>query len=272
MSSPPDVTLATPICRLFGIKYPVILAGMGTGRTGPEIVSAVTNAGGLGVFGGHSMSPEALREYISRLKPLLKDDTSPFGIDLLLPQIGAGARATNHDYTGGQLGEITDVICENSKQCKLFVSAVGVPPKWVVDKLHKHGILVMNMVGAPRHARKAVEVGVDLICAQGTEGGGHTGQIPTSILVPAVVDAVRGAKSPLTGEPVYVIAAGGIYDGRGLAMSLCQGAQGVWVGTRFLASTEASCSPSHKRAVLQADYTDTVVTLVWSGRPQRTWK
>lgn len=96
---------------------------------------------------------------------------------------------------------------------------------WVVEKLHKHGIFVMNMVGAPKHAKKAIDVGVDIICAQGGEGGGHTGDIGTSVLIPACVDICKGYTSKLTGDPVAVVAAGGIADSRGLAMSLALGAQ-----------------------------------------------
>merc|ERR1711937_711644 len=96
---------------------------------------------------------------------------------------------------------------------RLFVSAVGVPPKHVVDKLHAAGIPVMNMIGSPNHVEKALAAGVDIICAQGGEGGGHTGDVATSILIPKVLDACRGHKSPLTGEPVLVVAAGGIFDG-----------------------------------------------------------
>lgn len=103
-----------------------------------------------------------------------------------------------------------------------------------------------QMVGHPKHVQKALDVGMDLICAQGGEGGGHTGRTPTSILIPACVDICKGKKSPLTGGPVHVIAAGGIYDGRGLAASLMWGAQGVWVGTRFVASEEAAAPKKHK--------------------------
>merc|ERR1719192_1131334 len=112
---------------------------------------------------------------------------------------------------------------------KLFVSAVGVPPKYVVEKLHANGIPVMNMMGSPNHVAKALDAGVDIICAQGGEGGGHTGDVATSILIPTVVDLCRGKKSPLTGEPIIVVAAGGIFDGRGLAMALSYGACGIWV-------------------------------------------
>ena len=127
----------------------------------------------------------------------------------------------------------------------------------------------MNMVGAPRHAEKAFKAGVDIVCAQGGEGGGHTGDIANSILIPAVVDVAKKYKSPLTGEPAMVVAAGGIYDGRSLASSLMQGAVGVWVGTRFVASEESGASRMHKEGVVSADFTDTLRTLVVSGRPLR---
>lgn len=129
------------------------------------------------------------------------------------------------DYTRGQLSELIDVIIE--EKVALFVCAIGIPPKEVVERLHKAGILVMNMVGHPKHVKKALDVGVDLICAQAGEGGGHTGDTPASILIPACVDAVKGHKSPLTGKPVYVIGAGAVFDGRGLAANLMWGAQAV---------------------------------------------
>jgi len=109
--------------------------------------------------------------------------------------------------------------------------------------------------------------GVDIICAQGGEGGGHTGDTPFSVLIPATVDLCKSARSPLTGEPVMVIAAGGIADGRGLAASLSYGAAGVWVGTRFVACEEASAPRKHKELLLSAGYDDTVRTLIYSGRP-----
>lgn len=147
-----------------------------------------------------------LKSIIAELKEDLKDKNAPFGVDLLLPQVGGSARKTNKDYTNGQLDALVDIIIE--EKAALFVCAVGVPPKHVIDKLHKAGIPVMNMVGAPKHAVKACELGVDLICAQAGEGGGHTGSIPFSLLIPEVVDICRKYKSPLTGGPVQVIAAG----------------------------------------------------------------
>jgi NAD(P)H-dependent flavin oxidoreductase YrpB (nitropropane dioxygenase family) len=114
------------------------------------------------------------------------------------------------------LPELIDIMIEF--KIKLFVCAVGVPPAWLLEKLHAASIPVMNMIGSPRNAEKALEAGVDIICAQGTEGGGHTGDIATSVLLPMIVDVCKGRKSPLTGLDVPVVAAGGIWDGRGLAM------------------------------------------------------
>ncbi|KAH9004814.1 2-nitropropane dioxygenase [Lactarius hatsudake] len=234
---------------------------------GPELAAAVTNAGGLGVIGGVGYTPKILRQQIIALKKDLKDPNAPFGVDLLLPQVGGNARKTNHDYTHGQLPELIDVIIE--EKTRLFVSAVGVPPREVVDKLHKAGILIMNMVGHPKHVNKALDAGVDIICAQAGEGGGHTGDISASILIPSVVDAVKGRTSPLTGQPIWVIGAGAVYDGRGLAANLVYGAQAVWVGTRFVASEEAGASKAHKQALLSAGHSDVVRTLIYTGRPLR---
>lgn len=261
--------LSTPLTKLFGIQHPVLLAGM-AGAAGPELAAAVSNAGGLGNIGGVGFTPDALRRTIKMLKDDLVDKNSPFGVDLLLPQVGEGARKTNKDYTGGTLPELIDIIIE--EKAALFICAVGVPPKWAVDKLHSAKIPVMNMIGAVKHVAKALEAGVDLICAQGGEGGGHTGDIPTSILLPAVVEACRGKKSPLTGEPVQVVGAGGVFDGRGLAMALASGCTGVWVGTRFIASDEAGAGPFHKNKVISANYSDTIRTTMYSGRPMRVFR
>lgn len=230
----------------------------------------MTNSGGLGVIGGVGYTPKFLKAQLDELKSYLHDKDAPFGVDLLLPQVGGSARKTNKDYTGGTLPQLIDIIIDSG--AKLFVSAVGVPPKWAVDKLHDNGILCMNMIGAPKHAAKALAVGVDIICAQGTEGGGHTGEVATSVLIPMVVDSVRGKKSPLTGKQVPVIAAGGIFDGRGLAMALCLGADAVWVGTRFVAAEEAGAPPAHQKAVLRAGPQDTIRSTIYTGRPMRLMK
>lgn len=262
--------ITTPLTTILGIRHPIILAGMARTSTGP-LAAAVSNAGGLGVIGGFMYTPTQLRRIIDELKRNLSQPGLPFGVDLALPQIGGGARKTNHDYTSGKLDELIDITIASG--ARLFVCAVGVPPKRVVDRLHAAGILVMNMVGHPRHAQKALDLGVDLLCPQGGEGGGHTGAISGTVLVPAVVDLARRHKGPapplLHGHPPLVVAAGGISDGRGLAAALVQGASAVWVGTRFVASVEAGCSEEHKREVVAADFDATERTLVLSGRPLR---
>lgn len=237
---------------------------------GPKLAAAVTNAGGLGVLGGINYTPDMLRDQIDELKSHLADKNAPFGVDLLLPQIGGNARKTNYDYTKGKLNELIDIIIESG--AKLFVSAVGVPPKAVVDRLHSHGILYMNMIGHPKHVTKCLDLGCDIICAQGGEGGGHTGDVPTTVLIPAVVEICKGRTSPLTGKPVQVIAAGGIHNGQLLAASLMMGASAVWVGTRFVLSEEAGAPEAHKEAVRTASFDDTVRTLIFTGRPLRVRK
>ncbi|KAG8533125.1 uncharacterized protein KY384_001908 [Bacidia gigantensis] len=228
---PFTLRLTTPLTTLLNITHPILLAGMAHCSTAP-LAAAVTNAGGLGTIGGLGYSPTQLREMIHDLKSLLISRDLPFGVDLALPAVGGTARKTNHDYTQGQLDALIDVVIE--EQAALFVSAVGVPPKHVIDRLHSAGIPVMNMVGHPRHAVKAFDEGVD----------------------------IHG----------IVVAAGGIFDGRGLAAALLLGAESVWVGTRFVASSEAGCSQMHKEAVVDADWQDTVRTLVVSGRPLRVRK
>jgi len=264
-----EETIATPLTKLFGIKYPILLAGMNV-AAGPELAAAVTNAGGMGVIGGVGYTPAFLRKQIEMLKNALHDKNAPFGVDLLLPQVGGNARKTNYDYTGGNLPELVDIIIESG--CRLFVSAVGVPPPFVVEKLHEAKIPIMNMVGAPKHVKKALKAGVDIICAQGGEGGGHTGDIATSVLIPAVVDRCKDAISPLNGGPVHVVAAGGICDGRGLAMALCFGASAVWVGTRFICAKEAGAPARHQQGVLSAGFDDTIRTIIYTGRPMRVLK
>merc|ERR1719446_1138357 len=125
------------------------------------------------------------------------------------------------------------------------------------------------MVGHPKHVDKALDAGVDMICAQGMEAGGHTGSIATMCLVPQCIDRCRGRQSPLTGGPVHVVAAGGIYDGRTTAAALALGAEAVWVGTRFLASVESAGTKVHKAGVVRCGAGETVQTLNYSGRPCR---
>lgn len=280
--------IRTKLTDLLKIKHPVLLAGMNV-AAGPKLAAAVTNAGGLGVIGGVGYTPDMLREQIAELKSYLNDKNAPFGIDLLLPQVGGSARKTkyepclclrvvttltknvdSYDYTKGKLNELVDIIIDSG--AKLFVSAVGVPPKAVIDKLHKHGVLYMNMIGHPKHVQKCLDLGVDIICAQGGEGGGHTGDVPTSVFIPTVVKMVQGHKSPMTGEQVQVVAAGGLFSGQSLAAMLNFGASGVWVGTRFVLSVEAGAPKAHQEAVRTAGFDDNVRTIIFTGRPLRVRK
>ena len=126
-----------------------------------------------------------------------------------------------------------------------------------------------NMIGHPKHVKKCLELGVDLICAQGGEGGGHTGDVPTSVLIPEVKRLCEGKTSPMTGKPVQVVAAGGIYDGQSLASAMALGATAVWVGTRFVLSEEAGAPKAHKEAVRTSGFDDNVRTIIFTGRPLR---
>src|ERR1700712_3740390 len=132
--------------------------------------------------------------------------------------IEADRWGNSYDYTKGKLPELIDIIIDSG--AKLFVSAVGVPPQYAVDRLHKAVILYMNMIGHPKHVAKCLALGVDIICAQGGEGGGHTGDVPTSILIPTVAELVKGKVSPMTGKPVQVVAAGGLFNGQSVAAAL----------------------------------------------------
>jgi len=258
--------IRTTTTDLLKINHPIMLAGMNV-AAGPKLAAAVTNAGGIGVIGGVGYTPDMLREQIAELKGFLKDKNAPFGVDLLLPQVGGSARKTNYDYTKGKLDELVNIIIDSG--ARLFVSAVGVPPKHVVERLHGAGILYMNMIGHPKHVKKCLELGVDMICAQGGEGGGHTGDVPTTILIPAVAELVKGHKSPLTKQPVQVIAAGGLYNGQSLAAALALGASAVWIGTRFVLSEEAGAPKAHQEAVRTAGFDDNIRTIIFTGRPLR---
>ncbi|KAI4137220.1 MAG: hypothetical protein L6R39_007403, partial [Caloplaca ligustica] len=155
-SSARQATLSTPLTTLLNIRHPILLAGMAHTSTAP-LASAVTSAGGLGTIGGLGYTPSQLRSMIRDLKSSLPSPDLPFGVDLALPSLAPTARKTNHDYTKGKLEELVDVIIE--EKAKLFVCAVGVPPGNVVERLHAGGVVVMNMVGAVKHAVKAFEAG-----------------------------------------------------------------------------------------------------------------
>ena len=125
----------------------------------------------------------------------------------------------------------------------------------------------MNMIGHPKHVQKALDAGADIICAQGGEGGGHTGHVPTTVLIPTVASICAGTKSPLTGQPVQVVAAGGLFNGQTVAAALMLGASGVWIGTRFILSDEAGAPEEHQEAVRTAGFDDTIRTIIFTVCP-----
>ena len=231
--------IRTPLCDLLGIEHPIMLAGMG-GVSYSAVTAAVSEAGGFGCLGAAIMHHEEMKREIAAVRAAT---TKPFGVDLLT--------ASPRDLVA-----MVETICESG--AKAFVAALGVPTQ-VVDLCHRHGLLVVNMCGKVSHAVRAVDAGCDIVVAQGTEAGGHTGTIATLPLVPLIVDAVK----------VPVVAAGGIFDGRGLVAALALGAQGVWMGTRFIASTEARAHAAFKDKIVEIDEAGTVVTRCYSGKTMR---
>ena len=231
--------LRTPLCDLLEIEVPICLAGMG-GVAYAEVCAAVSEAGGFGTLGMASASPDGIREEMRRVRDLTD---KPFGVDLLaaLPE--------------SMLASI-DVIIEGG--AKAFIAGLGVPGP-VIQRCHDAGLLVMSMCGKVSHAVAAEEAGCDVVVAQGTEAGGHTGSIGGVALIPQIVDAVD----------IPVLAAGSFVDGRGLAAALAFGAQGVWMGTRFIASHEARANEGYKKRITEISSADTAITRSYSGKPMR---
>lgn len=262
--------LRTRLCDILNIEYPIILAGMG-GVSGPTLVAAVSNAGGLGVLGAAGLNAEQLRDWITKTRKLTD---RPFGVDLLLPKIElppVSGKFTLSDLKAFLPPEnlafidrltkdigvpeveipplqiesdllsgaksLIDVVLE--ERVPVFASGLGNPEN-IIPRAHAQGMKVIGLVGNVKNARRVAEAGADIIVAQGYEAGGHTGRIGTLALVPQVVDAV---------SPIPVVAAGGVGDGRGLVSSLAMGACGVWVGTAFVLAHEA-CVDAPKDWVL----------------------
>lgn len=232
--------LHTAVCDRLGIKYPIVLAGMG-GVSMHKLVAAVSNAGGLGVLGGATVDAPQLRDEIRATRELTD---KPFAVDLLAPI---------PDMIRPQMQVIFD------EGVKIFVAGLAVPQEFIAE-MHERGMTVIVMVGKVRHAVKSEQAGADIVAAQGTEAGGHTGEIGALALVPQVVDAVK----------IPVLAAGGISDGRGLVAALALGAQGVVVGTRFIATPEAQAAPQYREAILRSGEADTIRTRCYTGKPART--
>jgi enoyl-[acyl-carrier protein] reductase II len=205
-----------------------------------ELAAAVSNAGGYGVLGMAGTSPEFIREQMRKVKTLTD---KPFGVDLLA--------ASPESLTAA----VDIIIAEGASS---FIAGLGVPTP-IMEKLKAAGLKVMVVCGAVKHAVKAEQAGCDAVICQGGEGGGHTGLVGTLPLVAQAVDAVR----------IPVAAAGGLYDGRGLAAALALGAQGVWMGTRFIASAEAHAGDLYRQTIVAAADDSTVRTRCYSGKPMR---
>ncbi len=233
--------MKTRLTEMLGVEHPVMLAGMG-GVSYAPLVTAVSEAGGFGCLGASTMSNERMVEEIAAVR---KATDKPFGVDLLTAMPGDLAGQVEQIIEGG---------------ASVFVAGLGVPAE-VVDLCHRNNLLVVNMCGKVDHARRALDAGCDIVVAQGTEAGGHTGLVATMPLVPQIVDAV-GAQIP-------VVAAGGIFDGRGLAAALALGADGVWIGTRFIATPEARSVAGYKDALIRTKEDGTTISRAFSGKTMR---
>lgn len=232
------MTLHTPLCDLLGVRVPIIQTGMGW-VSGARLTAATSGAGGFGILGSATMTLDELAAAIREVK---ERTDRPFGVNIRPDQADVEAR-------------IALLVREKVR----LASFAGPPGKEIVATLKKAGILTMPTVGAPRHAEKMDKLGVDLLIAQGGEGGGHTGDIATSLLVPQCVDAVK----------IPVVAAGGFHDGRGLVAALAWGAAGIAMGTRFLLTRDSTVPDNVKQLYLGTALTGTVVTRAIDGAPQR---
>lgn len=230
--------LHTPLCDLLGIRVPIIQTGMGWVAT-PELVAAVSNAGAFGFLAAATLRPEDVAAAIEQTKKLTE---KPFGVNFLMDAPGADV--------------ISDAIIRHGVRAAGYNRA---PSADLIQKLKRAGVLCIPTCGHPKHAVKAEKLGADAIVVQGGEGGGHTGSVPTSLLVSQAADAVR----------VPVIAAGGFHDGRGLVAALAFGAAGVAMGTRFLLTAESPVPAVTTDRYLAASVDDVLVTKQIDGLPQR---
>jgi 2-nitropropane dioxygenase. len=231
----------TKLCDILGIEYPIIQGGMAWVATA-ELAAAVSNAGGLGIIGAGNATGEFVREQIKKARALTD---KPFGVNVMLMSPFAE--------------DVMKVVYE--EKVPVITTGAGNPGKYI-DKLKGAGIKVLPVVPSVALAKRMEKEGVDAVIAEGTESGGHIGELTTMVLVPQVVDAVK----------IPVIAAGGIADGRGLVASLVLGACGVQMGTRFVASVECTVNENYKRAIVKAKDRDTIVTGRPTGHPVRVLK
>lgn len=233
-----DGVLRTRACELFGVEYPIVQTGMGW-VAGARLTAATAAAGGLGIIASATMTYPELQAAIREVK---QRTSNPFGVNL---------RADQPD-----ISERIDLLIREGVKVASFAQA---PSRDTIARLKDAGLVTMPTIGARRHAEKVAEWSVDAVIAQGAEGGGHTGSVPTSLLLPQVVDTVD----------IPVLAAGGFTDGRGLVAALAWGADGVAMGTRFLLTKDSTVPDIVKQIYLGKSVTDTVVTKAVDGFPQR---
>ncbi|GAB10058.1 putative oxidoreductase [Gordonia araii NBRC 100433] len=238
--------LSTRFTELVGIEYPIVQTGMGW-VSGPALTSATANAGGLGILASATMTFAELETAIAKTKSLTD---KPFGVNLRADATDAPERI--------------DLLIREGVKVASFALA---PKPELIAKLKDHGIVVIPSIGAAKHAVKVASWGADAVIVQGGEGGGHTGPVATTLLLPSVIDAL----SEKPGEPtsIPVVAAGGFFDGRGLVAALAYGAEGVAMGTRFLLTSDSAVPDSVKQEYLQRGLGDTVVSTKVDGMPHR---
>jgi NAD(P)H-dependent flavin oxidoreductase YrpB (nitropropane dioxygenase family) len=234
----------TRFTEAVGVEHPVVSAGMGGGATNGELIAAVSDAGGLGVLGASFLPPDETAVLVSRARELT---TKPIGVNLLLH-----AAADRVDEVLALEPEVFSTAWPRDDQDLTAIFA----------KAHEQGRVVMHMVPLAEDAVRAAEAGADVIVAQGNEGGGHIGELASTVIVRQVVKAVA---------PLPVLAAGGFVDGAGLAAALALGADGVLLGTRFLATDEAPVEQTYKDAIVASDGTDTVMTTLSDSLSGRDW-
>ncbi|MFI6359097.1 NAD(P)H-dependent flavin oxidoreductase [Streptomyces sp. NPDC050743] len=233
-----DVRIETPLTKLVGVRHPVVQTGMGW-VAGPRLVSATANAGALGILASATMTVDQLRSAVHEVK---SRTDAPFGVNL---------RAD-----AGDAAERVGIIIDAGVKVASFALA---PSRELIARLKDAGVVVIPSIGAKRHAEKVAGWGADAVVVQGGEGGGHTGSVATTVLLPQVVDAVD----------IPVIAAGGFHDGRGLIAALAYGAAGIAMGTRFLLTSDSTVPDAVKAAYLAASVQDVTVTTKVDGLPHR---
>ncbi|WP_405873803.1 NAD(P)H-dependent flavin oxidoreductase [Streptomyces sp. NBC_00005] len=228
----------TALTRLVGVRHPIVQTGMGW-VAGPRLVSASANAGALGILASATMTVDRLRESVREVK---SRTGAPFGVNLRADASDAGDRVR--------------ILIEEGVRVASFALA---PSAELIAELKEAGVVVIPSIGARRHAEKVAAWGADAVIVQGGEGGGHTGEVATTVLLPQVVDAVR----------IPVVAAGGFFDGRGLVAALAYGAAGIAMGTRFLLTSDSTVPDAVKARYLAATVGDVTVTRAVDGLPHR---